>query len=212
GRLFGLIPLFDFNREQNVPTLYSSFALIVVGLLLSCIAAIHRRQGSGYRYWVGLAVVFLFLAIDETAAIHENLGPLLRESLDASGLLYYAWVIPYGTALILMAALYLRFLMRLPRQTMILFVFSGTIFIAGAIGVESIGGWYEELYGWQNTTYRLLYTVEEVLEMLGIATFMYALLRYIIAEFGTLQLSIEGASGKFDLHFRRSADEQQDVQ
>jgi len=31
---YGLIALFDFNTEKNIPTLYSSIALIIVSILL----------------------------------------------------------------------------------------------------------------------------------------------------------------------------------
>lgn len=104
--IHGLIPLFRFSNEANVPTLYSSFALLFSSILLTIIAIAHRKNGSAYLWWLGLAMIFLFLSIDEIASIHELLGKPVRESLGTSGLLFYAWLIPYGIALIVFVVTY----------------------------------------------------------------------------------------------------------
>lgn len=140
GRLYGLIPLFDFDREKNIPTLYSSIGLIVVSILLYSISITHKNLKSSYKMWLGLSLIFLFLAIDEIAAIHEGLGTPTRDALNISGFLYYAWFIPYGIALIVFIISYSKFLFNLPKSTMILFLVSGTTFISGAIGFEMPGG------------------------------------------------------------------------
>ncbi len=190
GSIYGLIPLFDFDAEKNIPTLYSSFALIIVSILLSIIASTHRRLDSSYFPWLGLAIIFLFLSIDEIASIHERFGAAVRESLNTSGLLYYAWVIPYGIALVVFVITYLKFLMSLSKQIIILFVVSGVTFVAGAIGFELLGGRQDDLYGTNNLTYAFFYTCEEFLEMLGIVIFIYTLLLYIASQFKFLTITI----------------------
>ena len=92
--------------EANVPTLYSSVALLSSSMLLAFIALAHKRNGSSSLPWVGLALVFLFLSVDEIASIHEKLGGPVRELLGTSGLLYFAWFIPYGIALLVFVAIY----------------------------------------------------------------------------------------------------------
>jgi len=190
GHIYGLIPLFDFNSEKNIPTLYSSFALVFVSILLSFIAAIHKRKGSFYFSWLGLAIIFLFLSIDEIASIHERFGAPVRESLNTSGLLFFAWVIPYGIALMVFVIAYFKFLISLPKKIMTLFVVSGATFVAGAIGFELLGGRQFELYGKNNLIYSFLYTCEEFLEMLGIVIFIYTLLSYIASQFKFLTITI----------------------
>lgn len=186
----GLVPLFDFGAEKNIPTLYSSLALLVSSTLLFLIALSHRRNGASYRYWFGLAFIFLFLSIDETATLHERLIKPVRALLNTSGLLYFAWVIPYGAVLIVFILTYSRFLMRLPAKTRILFCIAGTTFVTGAIGFELLGGRHYEIHGKSNTAYALFQTAEEFLEMLGVVIFIYSLLNYIVNQFGSLTLTL----------------------
>ena len=103
--LFGLIGLFDLHSERNIPTLFSSLQLILAGLLLLLIGSKHQSNGEKYIAWIVLAAIFLFLAIDETAVIHERLGDPMRTVLNPGGLFYFPWVIPYGIALFIYALL-----------------------------------------------------------------------------------------------------------
>lgn len=187
---YGLVPLFNFGAEKNIPTLYSSLALLTSSLLLMAISLFHKKNGASYYYWLGLSIIFLFLCIDETAMLHEKLIKPVRTSLNTSGLLYFAWVIPYGLALIVLVITYMNFLRQLPKMTMILFLVSGATFISGAIGFELFGGRHLQLYGNNNIVYALFQTCEESLEMLGIAIFIYTLVKYIVDQFGSFQITL----------------------
>ena len=140
--------------------------------------------------WFGLSVIFLFLSIDEIASIHERLIKPTKEAFNTSGLLYYAWIIPYGIALIVFVMVYLKFLFELPKNTMVLFLVSGVTFISGAIGFEMLGGRQAELYGANNMLYSFYYTCEESLEMIGIAIFIYTLLSYMIIQFESIKITV----------------------
>ena len=59
--------------------------------------------------------------------------------------------------------LYLRFLMQLPKRTMIMFIVPGAIYVIGAIGFEMLGGQERELYG-HTFLYYVLSTFEELFE------------------------------------------------
>jgi len=192
GYIHGLIPLFNFDRENNIPTLYSAFALFFACILLSIIASAHKRRGSSHLAWTGLAIIFLFLSIDEVASIHERFSEPVRELLKTSGLLYSAWVIPYGIAFVILGMTYLKFLMHLPLKIRLLFVISGVTFIGGAVGFEAIGVRYAYYYGLDNVIYAIFYTSEEFLEMLGIAIFIYGLLLYITIHFKQLTIRVGG--------------------
>ena len=172
----GWVALFDFDTEKNIPTFYSSLALMLCSVLLLIIFIKQRKPGYPHLHWLGLAVIFLFLSIDEAISIHERSIEPLREILGTSGLLYYAWVIPYSLGLIVLLALYFGFLLNLPKKIRDLFILSGVVFVSGALGIEMIGGLYTELHGTNNLTYSLITTCEEFLEMLGIVIFIYALL------------------------------------
>ena len=194
--LFGLVALFSLGADGNLPTFYSSFAILFCAMLLTWIGV----AGWGDRhihtaYWLGLAVIFLFLSADEMLALHEHLVEPVRSTLHTGGLFYYAWVIPYGAALLIFLAVYFRFLLRLPVRTAVLFVVAGATYVGGAAGVEMISGWYSEVHGNSNLIYVVLQTIEETLEMVGIVVFIFALADYIDRRFGVLTVRISSGSG-----------------
>lgn len=176
--VYGLVALFDFDTEMNVPSLFSALMLLACSGVLVRLATDGSSPVELRLGWWGLALVFLFLAVDETFSLHEETIRPLRTGLHTSGLLYFAWVIPYGAAALLLLLTYGRFLQRLPRRTAALCVAAGAVFVSGAIGIEMLGGWYYERHGPDHALYGLLYTGEELLEMLGVALFLYALLGY----------------------------------
>jgi len=183
GELYGWPPphLFDLDSEGNIPALYSGLALLLCSFLLAAISFAERGQVLRCIAWAGLAFIFLFLGIDEWRTIHERLDGPVHDALDTSGLLFFAWIIPYGIAVIILAMLYGRFIWGLPNRTRLLFVVAGSIFILGAIGFEALGGRHTELYG-RTGAYMVYSTIEEVLEMLGVVVFAYALAFYISTE------------------------------
>ena len=185
------INVFNLNLEGNVPTLFSSLQLMVAALLLSGIAHCHRQRAQACVLWYFLAAIFIFLAIDEAASLHENLTVSVRTTLETSGYFYYAWVIPYGLAVLLLAALFTKFLLGLPRTSMALFMVSGAIYLTGTLGFEMLGGNYTSQPGAGEITYSVIYTVEETLEMVGIAIFIFALMKYIANTFTQLNYSVQ---------------------
>ena len=191
--LFGLVPLFSVGSDGNLPTFYSAFAILFCSFLLTLIGFASREDKRiHYFYWFGLALVFLFLAIDEMLMLHERAIEPVREAFDASGIFYYAWVIPYGIALLIFGAIYLRFLFRLPSRTARLFVIAGTMYVVGAVGMEMLGGWY--FAGDPSRDHDVIFvaiqTVEELLEMAGIIVFIYALADYAVLRFDGFRLRL----------------------
>ena len=140
-RVGGLVFFFSVGADTNLPTFYSAFAILSCAVLLTIVGAASRGGGEvASGYWYGLAVTFLFLALDEMLELHERLIEPMRSRLDTSGYFYYAWVIPYGLGLVVFVGVYVRFLMRVPRRTAVLFVVAGAIFVAGGLGLEMVEG------------------------------------------------------------------------
>jgi hypothetical protein len=186
----GMAKIIDFDLEKNIPTLYSTLALIFSSALLFFIASEYRKTKQHNILWFTLSAIFLFLAVDETASLHEHLLKPTRDFLGTSGLLYYAWVIPYSIGLMALGVVYSKFLHSLPKKTKWLFITSGAIFVLGAIGFEMLSGWQAEVSGKRTYLYMIFYTCEEALEMTGIAIFIYALLSHIVNEMGYRRIVI----------------------
>ena len=183
--VFDFIEVIDFDYEANLPSFYSSTSILFCSILLWVIGLQKRREQAPFKnHWIGLAIIFAFLSLDEAIALHESIGNIMEQQqwVNAEGFLYFAWVVPYGILLTLFAASYLKFVFALPRQTMILFIGSGALFICGAVGIEIVSAQEADTNGTETILYSTLYTLEELCEMLGIVIFCYALLRYIETE------------------------------
>ena len=165
--LLGLVPLFDTDGEDNIPTFWSVLLLLVSCLLLAVVAALHRRQKRPFTlHWTVLSVGFLLMAYDEAFRVHETLIIPVGNMLGGThlGLLYYAWVVPGIVLVFLLGLFFLNFMWHLDAKTRLRFAVAGTIYIAGAIVVEAIGGSYAEQKGMNNLTYNMITTLEESLE------------------------------------------------
>jgi hypothetical protein len=137
-----------------------------------------------------LYAVFVFLAVDEVAQIHEIF--IIKDiSRMLPGIFYSVWVIPYGIALIIFAQKYWKFTRDLPNQTRFHFILAAILYIGGALGMEMVGSYWTDLEGQQNLIYALMATLEEVMEMMGIIVLIYGLLTYIKREQDHLQINIK---------------------
>jgi hypothetical protein len=188
--LNNLFRLFDLDIEVSIPTFYQAVTLLISSMLLLYIARIRRNVKNEYLYWLWLALVFLYLSLDEAALIHEMLMGVFRRTFQLSGLFYYGWVVPYGMVMIIGTTLYLRFLMRLPRRTLFLFILSGAVYITGAMVIEMFQGSQESGSGLSELSSAVYPLFEETLEMLGIALFIYSLLDYISSTANSLTIRV----------------------
>ena len=119
--VYGLVRLFYVDEERNIPTGFSSLLLLFASLLLAVLTGLERKRPDFFMfYWGLLAVGFLFMAGDEALSFHERLLEPMRGLLGDSslGIFYFAWVIPYIVLTLILMLVFLRFLWRLPSQTM----------------------------------------------------------------------------------------------
>lgn len=189
--LYQASELFNVNREGNLPAWYSSALLLACAGVIALIARQARARGARFaRHWTGLALIFGLLSLDETAAIHERLTIPLQESTGATGYLYFAWVI-VGAALVIAAGLaYLRFVLALPAPTRRLAILAGLLYVGGALGIEAISAnrWY--LDDGTSLTFSAIGTLEELCEMLGAVTLLYAMLGHLARTLGAVRLEV----------------------
>lgn len=178
--LLGLLPLFDFNGEGNLPTLFSVLLLAGAAALLFLLGAADVPAARRGWYWLG--AVFVFLALDEGAGIHDGLALPLRTLLGTDGILYFAWVIPYALLAGAVFVASIPLLRRLAATTRNLFLLAGALYVGGALGIELVEGWQVTRDGGHKRALFFAWVaLEETLEMIGLAVFIHALLRHLVA-------------------------------
>ncbi|MEG4491040.1 hypothetical protein [Microcoleus sp. D3_18_C4] len=187
------ISLFNLDREINYPSWYSSFTLLFCAILLGIIASAKKKQGDRYfGHWKALALMFVFFSLDEILSLHEILIINdLRKALNLGGIFYFIWVIPGAIFVGVTALAYLKFLRHLPRKTRDFFLLAGSIYVGGALGMEMVTGYYADAVTKRNLIYGLMVCVEEILEMVGVIVFIYALLSYIGSHLETIDLRLK---------------------
>ena len=189
--LVALLNKFVLDSELSIPAWYSSSALLGCSVLLGLIACQRCRSRYAYRFhWFILSLVFLLLSIDELIAVHEMLIVPLRRRLGFEGIFYYAWVIPGLVFVIGFGRCYLNFLMHLENWLRLLFLAAGATYVTGALGMEMAEGPIDQMFGDHSVMSLVAVTIEESLEMIGIAIFTYALLCFIRTHIGTLRIRL----------------------
>ncbi|MFN3165920.1 MAG: hypothetical protein ACE37H_02530 [Phycisphaeraceae bacterium] len=189
GRLMGFVGMFRLQSEHNAPTYFSGWLLGLSALLLLLIGChVAGRSVKRAVPWFGLCAVFGYLACDELLSIHERFH-FLGESMSAFDALNYKWVVMGGLLVLAVVALFSRFWWNLPHPTRYWFAVAAGVYVAGAIGVETLCGLYAKAHS-EDFAYALLTAVEEGMEMAGIACFIVALARYIQPRFEPLGIAL----------------------
>ena len=194
NEFYGLVRLFDLGVEANLPTFFSAFQMLVASLLLAVIGVARRQEGDSYAaQWLLLALIFLLLALDESAAIHEMSVRPFRDFAPwlATGIFYWAWVLPAMAAVAWVAWRYAGFVFNyLPTDTRRHTVLGAALFVGGAVGVEMPEARYVEQHGMDNFVYGMFVLVEEVLEMAGVLVFLTGVMKYCSQHLGPVQLDV----------------------
>jgi hypothetical protein len=190
--VFGLWNLFNLNQEKNLPTYFSTFILLLAASLFGVIASVKKNSNAPYAlHWTFLAIIFLFLSIDETAMIHETVDDQIKAVFTTGGIFYYAWVIPAIPLVALFAISYSRFFLHLPAKTRNGIFTAALLYVGGVLGVEILSGWYADRYSIAKTAYQLITNLEEMLEMAGIVVLIHTLLIYMRANLPEIPFRIE---------------------
>jgi hypothetical protein len=179
--------LFNLDEEHNIPSVYSFIQLLGASSLLAIIALQASRTKDKLRiYWWLMTLLFVYVAFDELESFHERASLWLHLHFHTAGFFYFAWVAPAIILLLILGFVLLQFLRRLPSDSRKRFLLSGSVYIVGAVGGDAIAGKYISAHGsglgWP---YVVEYHIEETMEMIGIAYFIYALLLHIRNHIGS---------------------------
>lgn len=171
-----LVRLFSLDQEANVPTWFASATLLLAGALALCLgrAAGPRER----RRWTLVGVLLLMMSLDEAAVMHEMMIKPLRRLFDTPDILHYPWVVPAGIVAVAVALYLLPFVWRLPPPVRWRIILGGALFVSGALLVEAVSGWIEEVRG-RDRLYHMTVVLEESLEFLGVFLVVSAFLRQL---------------------------------
>ena len=156
----------DLDAEESFGTWFSSGVLLMASVFLFHQSRVLRAQKrEWHRWWLGLAVGFLVLSVDEVVGLHELLNTFMDET---------SWTVIGFPILVVVGLSFLPFLWAHRWRTGVLFVLAGAIYGGGAVGVEHYSG--AEV---NSLHYNMLTTLEEGMEMVGAILFLYAVLDHM---------------------------------
>lgn len=180
-----LVTLLDLDSEQNLPSWFASTLFLINAV---CCAVLYQLEAKRRKiYWLVLSCLLLIMAADEAASLHERTSEPINLLLNSPLFFPHSWVL-IGLIIVALAVIYLRrFFLSLPIVAKGHMSIGVTLFFLGALGIETVGGWYSQHYGY-NFSYALLVTIEEGLELLGLTFFLSGLLSYLDRKKGLIVL------------------------
>lgn len=205
--------LFNITWEQSIATWFSSmhfffiaFCVMLHGCLEMRLTLPHKRLKT--VAWFSLALFFVYLSIDDAGRVHERLGATLADKLDVqkSGAIWetialypsYFWQVIYapliagfGGSLLLLG--WLTFKKNLDK--FIIAAGFGILFVSQCLDyIEGKDGGLLFLQNGFNLTLneatRIIRSVEEFMEMIGMATIIWALLRNFSEYVPTVKINL----------------------
>ena len=189
GFLYEVLRRIDLDYDLAFAQLYETTMMLACAGVLAVIAVAKKRSGCRWTFhWAMLAVIFLYLGIDDGTNLHELFTQPLRSKFGAHGLLFFAWVIPFGLFALGVGLAYLRFLLALDRRSAVLFALSGATFIFGVLVMEMIDGALADRFGVDSLQYIAGMILEQTLQYAGITLFLYGLLEHIRTRIGPLRI------------------------
>ena len=168
-----------FDKETNLPTFFNTLLLLVNAVVFYFIGI---TASADRKYWFLLAFVFLYLTFDEFASIHEKLNELtpILLNFERKGLYYFAWIIPYGILVWVLALFLSKFIFRLPKCIFKKYIIAAVLYLLGVFLLESLSGFEYQLYAASKQFY-FLSTIEETLEMSGLIVSFNASILYLVS-------------------------------
>jgi hypothetical protein len=166
-----LLPKLSLSYEASLATWLSSSILLACSVAAGVIAA---SRPAWQRHWWGITAVLAWMSIDEAIELHEHLGGMF----GTGGVLYFDWVIPAAGIVVVLAAIYWRFVFALAELTRNRLLLAAAIYIMGALVMELPLGWWTDRHGTEGLGYGLIDWIEETLEMVGASLALVALVAH----------------------------------
>lgn len=185
-RYVEFVRLFNISGEGNVAAWFSSALLLLCGVLAFAIATFQGWFGKRryLRHWQALSLVFLYISLDETAQIHEAAFRRLPELFGAEDLLDFAWVLFALLLFLAFALAYARFVLDLPAEIRRYVILAAALYLTGALGLELVSAYVIRFWPDEIIVRGALATGEDLFEMLGVVSLLYAWMAYLKDSLG----------------------------
>ncbi len=184
--------MWHLGEENNIPTWYASllFALVSLGLAFVGVMKYQERDPHWWQ-WFAIALIPLFLSLDDMAQLHEALSDPLSDEYGFSGVFRWAWIVVAAPVVLVLAVLFMPFVRRLPRRTAVLLLCGAGITFGGGVILEMPEGWWFEANGESGVIMFSMVTAQEMLEMIGTIIALYAVIDYAAGYRPELVLHVE---------------------
>lgn len=193
SNVLGLSPLFNLDREKNIPTLFQTIILASNALLLQIITLLEIKRKSSIRgYWIILTIGLILMTIDEWLQFHERLIKPVQNIIGTNnlGVFTFSWVIVGILLVLLLAFVFRKFLIKLPKQNRQQLLMAALVYLSGAIGFELVGGYIVSIIGFRTIFYFTAVLFEEGLEMCGMVLFARCLFNYLEQFYRMFSLTV----------------------
>jgi hypothetical protein len=164
---------------------YTWFSVLMLGFaaVISFGLAAYKGDLSRPRSkeWTAIGLILLVMSVDEMLSFHEHLSHLVRSVMSTSGIFTFSWVIPALFVVGLITILLWSLLRSLPVNVGLGIIASGVVFLTGAVGMEMVAGQIiseseSRILAFESAPYRVVSSVEEALEGLGVIILIRTLL------------------------------------
>ncbi|WP_306391401.1 hypothetical protein [Telluria beijingensis] len=184
--VFGIVPMFDFYEETNVPTYFSSLNLLLTAAMLLAISRLEKLNNKpDVLAWRVLGLGFLLMSLDEFADVRMILhraadGISGTSLLDMVPFMTVAWTVPVVLVLAILAVYFVPFLSRLDKRYALHFCLAGACFVLASVVLENTEGAHiKTVGGIRDIPFTIMVTLEESAEIFSILYFQYFLIRYV---------------------------------
>jgi hypothetical protein len=184
--------MWNLDEENNVPTWFASMLLALVGFGLAFVGLMKYQECDRHWWqWFAIALIPLFLSLDDMAQLHEALSRPLSDEYGFGGLLHWAWLVVALPVVAVLTVLFLPFLLRLPARTAILLLAGAGMTFSGGVILEMFEGWRVDASGQGGLLLFSMVTVQEMAELLGSIIALYAVIDYAAGYRPELVLRVE---------------------
>jgi nitrate/nitrite transporter NarK len=143
-KIVTLNKIFNVDKEHNIPTLYSSYLILFAAFISLAIYLLEKNKPGAIKpvKWLLLALILVYLSMDELENIHERFGRYLRETFHTTGWMHHVWIVSFSILVLIVFFYFLPFLKRLPFGITKKFVLAGFIYAGSAILGDLFAGKY----------------------------------------------------------------------